>query len=371
MLRRWLNRFLGAGPHRIASFDAVVASRIRNARGVHQPEYFDGLLVAKSDEGSVYHLGHPLLGQVDASEMIGARRRYLASGIAPAPAGRLFSLSDAGVVGDDGLVYCPRSRTAVAETIRRWTTAPITHPALAAPGLPAPQPLPGVTLNLGALSAEGYFHFLFESLPRLWLARPWLPHLKQVLVPGSPDSFQGQWLKRAGISADKIVWLRGLAHHRCEQLLFTNYLMHDQQPSALIVQALRELLDAAPPAHPGRRRLWLSRADARTRQPAWEASLLAKLPGFECVTLAGRTPAEQIALMREAAVVAGPHGAGFANLAFCAPGTRVVEIAPQPARSQLYSRLANICQLPYAWAVTDFDREAPAELADSILKFSA
>ena len=368
-LKRLINRLAGRGPNRIAPFAKIIAARVDRRKGIHQPEAFDGVLIAEPGDTASYLSGDALLGQDASSELIAGQRRYLAGGIAPPVEKILFSLNSAGVTGTDGVVYCPQRRTAVAESMRTWTTALEAHPVLAAPGLPAAYTLPGCSLNLATLSAEGFYHFLIESLPRLWLARAQLSSVAHVLANGSPGSFQEQWLQRAGVPPEKITWMRGLSHFHCEQLLFTNYVMRDYQPTPWIVQALRGLLDAQPPAAPGRRRLWISRRDAQSRQPAWETALLAALPGFECVVLSQQSPAQQIALMREAAVVAGPHGAGLSNLIFCAPGTRVVEIFPDANRQPIYGRLANVCQLPYAWAVTDFSTGVPAGLAAAITRF--
>jgi capsular polysaccharide biosynthesis protein len=369
-LKRLANKFLGHGPNRVAPFSTVAEARREKARGVHQPEGFDGILANEPGDTAAYTSGRALLGQPESSELIGGRPRYLAGGI-PAPQEKvLYSLSDAAVVGSDGVVYCPLTRTAVAESMRSWTTAVEEHPVLAAPGLPPAAALPGCSLNLALLSGDGFYHFLVEGLPRLWLARGQRTQVRHVLVNGTPGSFHEKWLGRAGIDAANLVHMPGLAHHRCEQLLFTNYLMRDYQPTPWILAALRALLQAPAPAAPGKRRLWLSRADARSRQPAWESALLARLPGFERVTLSGLAPAEQIALMAEAAVVAGPHGAGLANLVFCAPGTKVVEIFPDTNRQPIYGRLANVASLPYAWAVADFGAAAePAPLADAIRSF--
>ncbi len=369
LFKRLINRFAGRGPNRIAPFAVVTAARIDCRRGVHQPEAFNGILLAEPGDTASYASGLALLDQPASSELIAGQRRYLAGGIAPPAEKILYSLNTAGVTGTDGVVYCPLTRMAVAESMRTWTTALEAHPVLAAPRLPAAQDLPGCSLNLALLSAEGYYHFLIESLPRLWLARSQLGQIGHILANGTPGSFQEKWLQRAGVSPEKIIWMQGLSHYRCEQLLFTNYLMRDYQPTPWIVRALHELLDAAPPATPGRRRLWLSRTDARNRQPAWESALLARLTGFERVTLANLPPDEQIALMRESAVVAGPHGAGLSNLAFCAPGTRVVEIFPDTNRQPIYGRLANVCRLPYAWAVADFAASVPPGLAGAITRF--
>ncbi|MBE7520875.1 MAG: DUF563 domain-containing protein [Burkholderiales bacterium] len=77
------------------------------------------------------------------------------------------------------------------------------------------------------------------------------------------------------------------------------------------------------------RRLFIARRGP-TRTIANHAQVQETLErlGFETVYLEGMDVAEQIRLFRGAAFIVGPHGAGLANLLFCAAGTRVIEFMP-------------------------------------------
>lgn len=338
---------------------------------IHRPEAFDGIVHFEPGEAALYTGGQSLLDQPDRADTVGRRKRYCERGIAAACDKFLYSLSDAGVVGSDGLVYSLATRTAIRESMRCWTTSVSRHPVLAAPRLPAAKRLDGYGTTIAVLGGEGYFHFLLESLPRLWMARSHFSSLTYVFANGRPGAFQERWLELAGVTSDKIVWVQGLTHVHCGQLLFSNYLMRDTQPTRWTVLALRQLLKANPPTTPGNRRLWISRADARTRQPAWEAVLLRQLPEFEKVTLTDRSPAEQIEIMRSAAVVAGPTGAGLSNIVFCSPGTKLIELHDVRRSTPLFSRLADVCEMPSGWAAIDFSSAEPdSRLASAIRKFA-
>jgi hypothetical protein len=80
------------------------------------------------------------------------------------------------------------------------------------------------------------------------------------------------------------------------------------------------------------RRIYISRKDARLRRVSNEAQLIPVLEsrGFRAVTLRGLPIARQVELFRHAEAVAAPHGAGLAHIAWCKPGTKVIEIFPSP-----------------------------------------
>ena len=82
----------------------------------------------------------------------------------------------------------------------------------------------------------------------------------------------------------------------------------------------------------GRTRVYVSRNDARLRRVLNEKKLMPKLKslGFECVALAELPIARQVALFRQAEIVVAPHGAGLAHIAWCKPGTKIVEFFPSP-----------------------------------------
>lgn len=352
-LKKIAHRLLGHGPVSVRPFDEMYAGAAGS----------NGVLATVAADACTYVRTTALLGQQPGSELL--------PGASLSPERRLFSVADAGLAGGDGVVYCPRRRIAVAETVRLWLQPADTHPLLAAPGFPPARPLRGRTLSLASLGAEGFYHFLIESLPRLELARPWLTSLDHVLAPGRAGGFQEKWLGLAGVPREKIIWLEGLSHYRCEQLLFTGPLSHDSQPTPWLVHAIRRTVGYAT-ATRGTRCLWISRRDAAARHLVWEDALLAHLPQFERIELAGCAPAEQIALLREAAIVAGPHGAGLANLVFCPPGAAVIEL--HPGRDlPVFARLTMAAGCRHAWAVVDFEHppENLATLVDAIRAFAA
>lgn len=360
MIRRLLNALRGHGPWRLASFAQISRARTDLGGGVHRAEDFTGVLHRRFVPPESFGFGSALLDQPLNWEMLAEGPRYCAGGVAPMLEQVVYSLTDAGVITPDGIVYCRRSRCAVAESVRRWTQPPAHHPVFSAPGTPAPLHLPGVSLSLLSLSSEGFYHFFGECLPRLHLLRPYLAAADHVLCAGLPGGAHGRWLAHAGVDLRRVHWMHGLCHVRCDQILFTGDLIRDQQPNQLTLRALRELFPDANPAPTGDLRLWISRRDVGLRNLAWEDALLALLPEFQRVELGQLDPAAQLALSTRAQVIAGPHGAGLAQVVYAPPGGHLIELFPTGLRMPLYARLAGLAGVRHAWA--EVDHQHPGDL---------
>ena len=81
----------------------------------------------------------------------------------------------------------------------------------------------------------------------------------------------------------------------------------------------------------GGRRIYVSRADTRRRQIVNEDALLRVLErnGFERVVPSELSLRDQAALFQSASAIVAPHGGALASLAFCRPGTKVLELFPE------------------------------------------
>ena len=108
-------------------------------------------------------------------------------------------------------------------------------------------------------------------------------------------------------------------------------------------------------------RIWISRLDSSRRSIANEQDVINFLRsfGFTSVTLSSLSVKEQAHLFCQAEVIIAPHGAGLANLVFCKPGTKILEIfLPPNLRGQWsgtgdYCNLSNQLGLPYFYMVSD------------------
>ena len=68
--------------------------------------------------------------------------------------------------------------------------------------------------------------------------------------------------------------------------------------------------------------------------------------GFESIILGNLHFRDQIKIFNNAEIIIGLHGAGFANICFCKPGTRIIEIKSTKTK-QVIENLARTNDLFY------------------------
>ena len=106
------------------------------------------------------------------------------------------------------------------------------------------------------------------------------------------------------------------------------------------------------------RRIYLSRANARSRRCLNETELMSALRpyGFKSYCLESLSVEEQLRLFSESVVVVGPHGAGFTNMIACSPSAAIVEFFPRPGRFSHYYAMADQLDLQHGHLLAaDFD----------------
>ncbi len=274
------------------------------------------------------------------------------------PALRLASVPDGWLLqlGQGPVVVAADGATVLAAFSSRY--APLVH-HVEYDLRPTLDRAPRVTGALCVLGSDvwppNHAHWLLDTLPRLatLAGRDGF----SVAVPSPLADLQRETLALCGIGPERIVELGPLAAVRADVLLATDDLAAPPHPAfkgaPWALRYLRRTIGAG--AAPGRRRLYLSRADGRGRHVLNEAALLAALEplGFTSL-LSSRMPiAEQAAAFAAAECIIGVHGAGFASLAFAHPGTRVLEIFPSSYGTAAYAVLATAASLDYAYLVAE------------------
>lgn len=199
--------------------------------------------------------------------------------------------------------------------------------------------------------SKNYGHFIYEVLPRAWLARTHLNLTDWPAVIHASSSVMEkvarQALRCAGFS-DAQVAVTTSTPVQFDDLIFVHGLTgHSVFLSPLVMQYLDAMTSHIPPGPA--ERLYVSRAPATVRDFEDEpraAAILASI-GYRRVVPAELSFEEQVSMFRGAKEIVGIAGAALTNTAFCRPGTRVVAFHPCSAAEVLFWMIAEARRLRY------------------------
>ena len=211
-----------------------------------------------------------------------------------------------------------------------------------AASLREPVDLQGRVCFLDARSSSIYYHWMLDVLPKFHLLQRAGIDLNSIdhFVVRHTNRFQRDTLQALGISEDRCHWIDGGVHFRATELVIPTlkndlgdriYTGLGLGMASWVPDYLRETFVTDDIEHNGKllpRRLFVSRDQAKSRRLINQSAAVAALAeyGFELFEPGSLSVKEQAALFNQAEIVVGCHGAGLTNLAFCQPGTQVLEI---------------------------------------------
>jgi len=207
-----------------------------------------------------------------------------------------------------------------------------------------------------------YAHWLFEALPRLALIEEMPPSTK-ILVPAKLPGFARQSLHDLGYS-DRLVCVNK-SNLYLENFYFTSTPAHIVCYNPFAVRWLRGKWLKPLKSTKERSRIYLHRPrHYRTNANEEEVCKYFETQGWNVVDCSKISFHEQIALFSEAKIVAGPHGAAFANIVWCQPGTKVLEIFSSAYLNGCYEWVARELSLDHRFMVCprNFHGEAKVDL---------
>lgn len=170
---------------------------------------------------------------------------------------------------------------------------------------------------------HNHSHWLTAHLPKLLLLRE-RGELQHVLLPPERTPAIDGSLRLLGMNPESFPTFDPARPLRVDTL--TVVVTDRFRPELIrLVPKAYGVLDAPVP----RRKIYISRAGASRRRLLNEEQIWSVLEpaGFEQVRMETLTLEEQVALMRQTAVLVAPHGAGLTNMMFCPPGAHVIEFA--------------------------------------------
>ena len=203
---------------------------------------------------------------------------------------------------------------------------------------------------------RGYYHWICDVLPRVQAALPHLPPETRFVVPDGLSEAESESLQAIGIRPESCSVFRGKRPWRVERLVHVPPVAMTGDHTRESLMSLRESVfrhTRFEPVSKTARRIYVARRQGLERSVVNEAELLPALQerGFEVVRCESLSFADQVKLFRDAEVVVGPHGGGFANLLWCEAGTKVFEIFGTSSVRRCYWSICNALGLRHYCAV--------------------
>ncbi len=230
--------------------------------------------------------------------------------------------------------------------------------------------LPITAVYIFSLSAENFWHFLYDCIPRIYSAILARSNQKlTVLVPDSlPDSFRelldcvlpnnfqtiyipkGSWVK-----VDRLVMPSYVS--RCENGFLPS------QYYEYIRSCVFKKYDLTPLENPTER-IYISRANAKHRRILNEDQIIQYLAnyGFKPVVLEKMSFRQQVELFTKAEIIVAPHGAGLATTLFSGK-IKILVLYPESCPTPFFfTQFKGLGQEHYFIVHDQFDENADFEV---------
>jgi len=206
--------------------------------------------------------------------------------------------------------------------------------------------------------SNGYFHWVTETLPRLWWLRDQLSEFELVLPAfASRLPYMTESLALFPELAFRV--LDPQTRWRLEGALLVPALAPSGNFRPRFIAELGAAWRARTGASTPFRKIYVSRSQATRRRIVNESAVRMNLEaqGFETVHLEGMAFADQVRLLAETSHLVSNHGAGLTNLLFMVPGTTVTEIRLRgDVHNNCYFSLARAVGLDYQYRLADSAR---------------
>jgi capsular polysaccharide biosynthesis protein len=180
--------------------------------------------------------------------------------------------------------------------------------------LPAPTRVPGTHASIMSLWCNNYFHWMFNSLPRIAVLEASGVHYDRLIVPEHLSRFQRESLAVLGVPESRLLPFTG-EHLQAENLVWIAPLAPINEPSSFLLDWVRQSL--GPRASEPERMFYVSRRGG-TRKAANESEVFAALEplGFEFLLPEALSFEDQMRTFASAKLLVGPHGSNFVNAIF-------------------------------------------------------
>ena len=215
-------------------------------------------------------------------------------------------------------------------------------------------------LSQGASGYNNYAHFLFDIVPKIKLISLAI-NLEKInfFYFSKLNKYQKKIFKNLGLTERKIIDSNKYRHVQSNKIIgvsHPNYFKgtissaHSKMPR-WIVKYLRSKFLKKKNTNYNFNKIYIDRSDSNLKHCKIinnnEIKKFLRSHGFKNLKLTDFNFQKQINIFRNAKLIIGPHGAGFANLVFCKKRTKVIEIKPSNHPNSVYETISKINKLNY------------------------
>jgi capsular polysaccharide biosynthesis protein len=215
------------------------------------------------------------------------------------------------------------------------------------------QKLSGCCASLVSTWPGNYYHCLLDSLPRFHLLQQAgfkLTDIDWVYCPPATTPNTEYLLSQLGFKPSQLIPAADDIGIQADTLLAVSFPGARHNPPEWAVDFLRQI--AHLPNHTPSRRLYITRGK-------WSRKLLNESATFEILQQYGfefYDPDEnenQALDFNQAEIIVAPHGAALANIVFCQPGAKLLELIPTDHPFAYFYTLSQSANLQYAYMMGD------------------
>ena len=225
----------------------------------------------------------------------------------------------------------------------------------------------GTVLSLltGGAGNYNYWHWIFDVLPRLNIVKQTqnLDEIDFYLFPNINNKYQKETIEILNIPFLKFISSIKFRHIECEKIIVADhpYVIKNNATDEIqnlpnwIIEWLKINLTKGNKLEDNNfpKKIYINRKDAsanvsKRRKIINEEEVIKRVEseGYVSVQLSDYHFKDQIKLFHNAKKIVGLHGAGFANVIFSTPNTKMIELKPFQA-GKVCENLAKKCNLDY------------------------
>ena len=218
------------------------------------------------------------------------------------------------------------------------------------------------SLLTGGAGKTNYWHWLFDVLPRIGiLEKSSYKHKPSYyLLPSTSKKYQTQSLQELKISPANLIDGEKNKHIMCKNLIAVDHPINFKNnpsksildiPLWLIIWLRKKYIKTKYTKKNTCKNFFISResdSNLSSRKIINNEKLKKYLfsLGFKSIILSNLSFKNQVKMFNNANFIIGLHGAGFANMVFCNPSTKIIEITSHEGGNAI-SNLAKKCKLNY------------------------